>query len=80
MLKTVFFLPLDIVRPQILCEAPFSAKDDLLATREFEFGSAESFLSMDSILVLATHRQQHLPNGNSSTDTLGFPKALLVPV
>jgi hypothetical protein len=84
MLKTVFFLPLNIVRPQNLCEAPFSAKDNLLATREFQFGSMESFLSMDSILVLAAQRQQHLPNGNSIANTLwrseSSPHSCLKPI
>ncbi len=39
---------------------------------------------MDSILVLAAHRQQHLPNGNSSTDTLWLsessPHSCLKPI
>jgi len=39
---------------------------------------------MDSIVVLAAHWQQHLPNGNSSTDTLwlskGTPHSCLKPI
>lgn len=68
--QTVFFFPLDIVNPGKLCESPLPAHDDLLATREFELGTAKRLLGVNAVLVLATHGQEHLSNGNTSAHSL----------
>jgi hypothetical protein len=56
MLKAVFFLPLDIVRPQVLCEAPAT---------EFQgsiFSAAANILFSCMVLKLRTHLTMILQN------------------
>lgn len=49
---------------------PLPADNDLLTTRELELSTAESLLGMVAVVVLATNREEDLPNGDTGTCTL----------
>jgi len=54
---------------------PLPADNDLLATRELEFCTAKSLLSMVTVAVLAMNWQKNLSNCNSSTSSLWFTES-----
>jgi hypothetical protein len=67
-------LVLQVIGTAELGEAPLSALNDLLATRELELGTTQSLAGMGSIAVLAAHRKENLANVHPSTGTLGLAK------
>jgi len=77
-------LVLQVISTAELGEAPLSALNDLLATRELELGATQSLTGMGSIVVLAAHRKENLANVHPSTGTLGLaegtPHSSLEPI
>jgi hypothetical protein len=67
-------LVLQVISTTELGEAPLSALNDLLAARELELGTTQSFTGMGSIAVLAPHRKEDLANVHPSAGTLGLAK------
>merc|ERR1712168_506073 len=53
-------------------ESPFLRSEDLLATRELELGTSQSFDGSWFVVVFASNRHQGLANVDTSNGSLGF--------
>uniref|UniRef100_A0A2P2LQR2 Uncharacterized protein MANES_02G217700 n=1 Tax=Rhizophora mucronata TaxID=61149 RepID=A0A2P2LQR2_RHIMU len=70
----VLRLQFHIISAAELGKTPLPADNDLLATGELEFCTAESLLCMMTVAVSATNRQENLTNGHSCTSALWLTK------
>lgn len=68
-------LVLDVIGLVELGKAPLPAANDLLTAGELELGTAEGFVSMNSIALLAAHRKEDLANVHTSTGTQRLPES-----
>lgn len=68
-------LVLQVLSTSELGESPLATDNDLLTARELELGTAESLLSMLSIVVLAPDREQDLTNSHPGTCPQGLSKS-----
>lgn len=75
--KELIRMQLPIISWKISCSKihiPLSADNDFLTTRELEFGTAQSFLCMMAIAILATNRQKNLANAHPCTSSQRLSK------
>ena len=63
---TLLLLELEVVFPVDVGETPFAGDNDLLATREFVAGTAESLLHYGSVLILAADGEDDLSDVDTS--------------
>jgi len=61
-----------VILPRPTGEAPFAGDDQLLTTRELEFGSPERLDDMGLVRILATDADHGLSDVDTSDQTLGF--------
>jgi len=64
-----------VILPRPTGEAPFARNDQLLTTRELEFGSPERLDDMGLMRILATDADHGLSDVDTSDQTLGFAES-----